>query len=233
MNTFNNRHLHPQICICVFVFALQQLKEAHTLRYIFMENSGLCYEVTEKVVQHIVHCVETQGRHVEYLKALKTLVKAEGQSIRKTQDMVMAEVTSHFSASSNRLASCAFRFLDNAVSSVTLCMRQYCIMIHNDCLVSFLFFDQLVNVGEEVLVFYSDPQSFNSLVDMMQSERERLDQSGPLLYHINLVELLACCTEGKNVYTEIKCHSLLPLDDIVRVVTHPDAIPEVSESMVR
>lgn len=94
-----------------------------------------------------------------------------------------------------------------------------------DLLCSFSF--KLVNVGEEVLVFYSDPQSFNSLVDMMQSERERLDQSGPLLYHINLVELLACCTEGKNVYTEIKCHSLLPLDDIVRVVTHPDCIPEV------
>lgn len=88
-------------------------------------------------------------------------------------------------------------------------------------------FLQLVNVGEEVLVFYSDPQSFNSLVDMMQGERERLDESGPLLYHINLVELLACCTEGKNVYTEIKCHSLLPLDDIVRVVTHPDCISEV------
>lgn len=84
-----------------------------------------------------------------------------------------------------------------------------------------------MNVGEEVLVFYSDPQSFNLVVDMMQSERERLDESGPLLYHINLVELLACCTEGKNVYTEIKCHSLLPLDDIVRVVTHPDCIPEV------
>lgn len=88
-------------------------------------------------------------------------------------------------------------------------------------------FSQLVNVGEEVLVFYSDPQSFNCLVDMMQSERERLDEAGPLLYHINLVELLACCTEGKNVYTEIKCHSLLPLDDIVRVVTHPDCIAEV------
>lgn len=35
------------------------------------------------------------------------------------------------------------------------------------------------------------------------------------------------CTEGKNVYTEIKCNSLLPLDDIVRVVTHEDCIPEV------
>ncbi len=39
--------------------------------------------------------------------------------------------------------------------------------------------------------------------------------------------LLACCTEGKNVYTEIKCHSLLPLDDIVRVTSHPDCLPEV------
>ena len=32
------------------------------------------------------------------------------------------------------------------------------------------------------------------------------------------VRLLACCTMGKNVYTEIKCHSLLPLDDIVKMV---------------
>ncbi|KAJ7363260.1 hypothetical protein OS493_011542 [Desmophyllum pertusum] len=176
-NNQNQTLLHKHLDL----FLTPGLKEAHTLRYIFMENSALCYEVTEKVVQHIVHCVETQGRHVEYLKALQTLVKAEGQSIRKTQDMVMAE---------------------------------------------------LVNVGEDVLVFYSDHQSFNSLVDMMQSERERLDESGPLLYHINLVELLACCTEGKNVYTEIKCHSLLPLDDIVRVVTHPDCIPEVKNAYV-
>lgn len=44
---------------------------------------------------------------------------------------------------------------------------------------------------------------------------------------MELVTLLACCTMGKNVYTEIKCHSLLPLDDIVAMVTHPDCIPEV------
>ena len=42
------------------------------------------------------------------------------------------------------------------------------------------------------------------------------------------VRLLACCTMGKNVYTEIKCHSLLPLDDIVKMVVHKDTIPEVS-----
>ena len=34
---------------------------------------------------------------------------------------------------------------------------------------------------------------------------------------------------GKNVYTEIKCHSLLTLDDIVAMVSHKDCIPEVKE----
>lgn len=87
---------------------------------------------------------------------------------------------------------------------------------------------QLINGGEDVLIFYNDRASFPILLQMMCSERDRGDESGPLAYHITLVELLAACTEGKNVYTEIKCNSLLPLDDIVRVVTHDDCIPEVS-----
>ena len=85
----------------------------------------------------------------------------------------------------------------------------------------------MVNAGEDVLVFYNDRASFQTLVQMMRSERDRMDENSPLMYHIHLVELLAVCTEGKNVYTEIKCNSLLPLDDIVRVVTHEDCIPEV------
>lgn len=89
------------------------------------------------------------------------------------------------------------------------------------------FLLQLVNAGEDVLVFYNDRASFQTLVQMMRSERDRMDENSPLMYHIHLVELLAVCTEGKNVYTEIKCNSLLPLDDIVRVVTHEDCIPEV------
>jgi inositol 1,4,5-triphosphate receptor type 1 len=65
------------------------------------------------------------------------------------------------------------------------------------------------------------------LVERMQSEHERLDTNSLLNYHIQLVHLLAMCTEGKNASTEIKCHSLIGLDDIVLIVTHPDCIPEV------
>nr|XP_032819189.1 LOW QUALITY PROTEIN: inositol 1,4,5-trisphosphate receptor type 1-like [Petromyzon marinus] len=91
---------------------------------------------------------------------------------------------------------------------------------------------ELASAGEEVLVFYNDRTSFQTLLELMCSEREREDRAGALAYHITLVELLASCTEGKNVYTEIKCNSLLPLEDVVRVVVHEDCIPEIKIAYV-
>nr|XP_056723260.1 inositol 1,4,5-trisphosphate receptor type 1 isoform X2 [Euleptes europaea] len=171
-NQQNQALLHKHINL----FLNPGILEAVTMQHIFMNNFQLCSEINERVVQHFVHCIETHGRNVQYIKFLQTIVKAEGKFIKKCQDMVMAE---------------------------------------------------LVNAGEDVLVFYNDRASFQTLVQMMRSERDRMDENSSLMYHIHLVELLAVCTEGKNVYTEIKCNSLLPLDDIVRVVTHEDCIPEV------
>nr|XP_020039625.1 inositol 1,4,5-trisphosphate receptor type 1 isoform X8 [Castor canadensis] len=170
-NQQNQALLHKHINL----FLNPGILEAVTMQHIFMNNFQLCSEINERVVQHFVHCIETHGRNVQYIKFLQTIVKAEGKFIKKCQDMVMAE---------------------------------------------------LVNSGEDVLVFYNDRASFQTLIQMMRSERDRMDENSPLMYHIHLVELLAVCTEGKNVYTEIKCNSLLPLDDIVRVVTHEDCIPE-------
>ncbi|KAJ8046348.1 Inositol 1,4,5-trisphosphate receptor [Holothuria leucospilota] len=155
--------------------------EAETMRHIYLDNIQLCTEVTDKVVQHFAHCIATQGKHVQYLKFLQTLVKADGQFIRRTQDMVMTE---------------------------------------------------LINEGDDVLLFFSDKGSFDTFVEMMVCEKERLEPDSLLQYHIHLVHLLACCTEGKNVSTEIKCHHLLPLDDIVKVVTHQDCIPDVKDAYI-
>ena len=66
--------------------------EAKTVCAIFKDNLQLCSEVSESVIQHFVQCIETQGRHVQYLQFLQTIVKAEGRFIRKSQDMVMKEV---------------------------------------------------------------------------------------------------------------------------------------------
>ena len=59
---------------------------------IFQDNQALCADVKERVVQHYIHCIETHGRHVQYLRFLETLVRAEGVFIRRCQDMVMSEV---------------------------------------------------------------------------------------------------------------------------------------------
>ncbi|XP_037926094.1 inositol 1,4,5-trisphosphate receptor isoform X3 [Hermetia illucens] len=154
--------------------------EAKTVCAIFKDNLALCNEVTDKVVQHFVHCIEIHGRHVAYLQFLQTIVKAENQFIRKCQDMVMQE---------------------------------------------------LINAGEDVLVFYNDKTSFNQFVAMMR-KHDPLTDDNPLKYHVELVKLLACCTMGKNVYTEIKCNNLLSLDDIVTIICHSDCIPEVKEAYV-
>lgn len=74
------------------MYSVLQIREAQTVRAIFQDNSTLCNEVNEKVIQHFVHCIETHGKHVQYLKFLQTIVRAENSFIRKCQDMVMQEV---------------------------------------------------------------------------------------------------------------------------------------------
>lgn len=161
---------------------LVQILEAETVCAIFKDNLALCNEVSDKVVQHFVHCIEIHGRHVQYLKFLQTIVKAENQFIRRCQDMVMQE---------------------------------------------------LINAGEDVLVFYNDKASFHHFIQLMQQHRTgQLADTSPLRYHVELVKLLACCTMGKNVYTEIKCNSLLALDDIVTMISHPSCCVEVKEAYV-
>jgi inositol 1,4,5-triphosphate receptor type 1 len=55
-----------------------------------------------------------------------------------------------------------------------------------------LVMQELVNAGEEVLIFYNDKASFNHFLEMMRSERNRMDDTSPLCYHIELVCGLYC-----------------------------------------
>lgn len=59
---------------------------------IFLDNKNLCNEVTERVIQYFVYCIEIQGRYVFYFRFLQIVVKVEGEFIKKIQDMVMVEV---------------------------------------------------------------------------------------------------------------------------------------------
>lgn len=177
-NQQNQILLHKQLDM----FLNPGILEAETVCAIFKDNLALCNEVNEKVIQHFVHCIEIHGRHVEYLKFLQTVVKAENQFIRKCQDMVMQE---------------------------------------------------LINAGEDVLIFYNDKSSFNQFTSMMAAKNAgTLADDGPLRYHVELVKLLACCTMGKNVYTEIKCNSLLTLEDIIAMISHPECLADIKVAYV-
>ncbi|XP_054641927.1 inositol 1,4,5-trisphosphate receptor type 1 isoform X20 [Dunckerocampus dactyliophorus] len=87
-NQQNQALLHKHINL----FLNTGILEAVTMQHVFMNNFQLCSEINERVVQHFVHCAESHGRHVQYLKFLQTIVKAENKFIKKCQDIVMAEV---------------------------------------------------------------------------------------------------------------------------------------------
>ena len=91
-NQQNQALLHKQLDL----FLNPGIREAQTVCSIFQDNSTLCNEVNPKVIQHFVHCIETHGKHVQYLKFLQTIVKAENQFIRKCQELVMQEVCFNF-----------------------------------------------------------------------------------------------------------------------------------------
>ena len=77
-NQQNQAILHKHLDL----FLTTGLLEAQTMCAIFQDNATLCGDVSEKVVQHFVHCIESNGRHVQYLKFLQTIVRTENQYIR-------------------------------------------------------------------------------------------------------------------------------------------------------
>ena len=62
---------------------------------IFKDNIDLCNKVQESEIQHFIQCIEKQ-RDVRYLKFLQTIMKVNGIPIKRTQDLVMAEVRATF-----------------------------------------------------------------------------------------------------------------------------------------
>lgn len=50
-----------------------------------------------------------------------------------------------------------------------------------------------------------------------------------ILLHVNIMKLLVNSTIGKNTYTEIKCHSLVSLDDIEKVVKNKYCLVQVKD----
>ena len=68
---------------------------------------------------------------------------------------------------------------------------------------------ELVTAGEDVLVFYNDKASFNYFVEMMRSERNRMDDSSPLRYTcsvqcpISFLSMVTDMLENRNIYATL------------------------------
>lgn len=60
-----------------------------TVSGIFLNNLELCSQVSRNTVHTVVSAIESNGRRVSYLNFLQSIVKAEGQTVRNSQNLVM------------------------------------------------------------------------------------------------------------------------------------------------
>ena len=58
---------------------------------VFKDNIVLCNKVQESEIVYFMNCIE-KGRDIRFLKFLQTIMKVHGQPIKRSQDLVMAEV---------------------------------------------------------------------------------------------------------------------------------------------
>lgn len=91
-------------------------------------------------------------------------------------------------------------------------------------------------MNSDIMSFSSDKTHIDDICLLMQkhkqsdSENGTIALNGQLLFHINLIKVLISCTMGKNTFTEIKCHTILSLEDIEKVVTNKYCLVQVKET---
>ena len=90
-------------------------------------------------------------------------------------------------------------------------------------------------MNSDIMNFSSDKTHIDELCLLMQKQQpqtqEELNQEAQnlkqILFHSNLIRVLISCTMGKNTLTEIKCHTILSLEDIEKVVTNKHCLIQI------
>lgn len=72
-------------------------------------------------------------------------------------------------------------------------------------------------------------ESIDEMCNLMKCQRERADLHPLIVFNLNLVKVLISCTYGKNTFSEIKCHSILSLEDVFKVITSENCSTQVKD----
>ena len=95
-------------------------------------------------------------------------------------------------------------------------------------------------MNSDIMHFASDKTHIDEICMLMQREhpqseaemRQESSNSGQLQFHVSLIKVLISCTTGKNTFTEIKCHTVISLEDIEKVVTNKYCTVPVKETYI-
>ena len=220
-NPANQKLLHKQQHI--FFNSLDE-RDAQTLTEIYRNNLQLSFEVDESIIRQVVQAIEANRKTV-YIEFLKVLITcgAEQELQGSIGDRLSIKKTPRRQISSTKLGKDEKRYFnqksihkrDDLQKKVMLCLCDS-------------------QITDEILAFFNDKKSyenFKRLNQIANPENNQIDEN--LRLHVALTELLVACTLGFNVMTEIRCQSLLPIDQITKILTDPEIIPFIRKTYVR
>jgi inositol 1,4,5-triphosphate receptor type 1 len=95
-------------------------------------------------------------------------------------------------------------------------------------------------MNSDIMHFSTDKTHIDELCLLMHRSQPTTDEelaqeaanNRQLMFHVNLIKVLISCTMGKNTFTEIKCHTILQLEDIEKVVTFKHCLIQVKDTYV-
>lgn len=247
--------------------------EARTARFIFKDNTTLCNELSERLIQNFVHALEmnqtrstissasssssssskkTSSHHnhhnnhhnhqsknqremsndlvdddfdskVPYLEFLQTICVIEGHEVKKCQDMIIAELMNsdiiNFNANTSDKAH---------IDELCALMQKVHSLDKSDDDDN----DNDSSIDTDSRVTTTTTTTTKTTNTSLPSKEEIVMARRQLDFHTNLIKVLICCTIGKNTFTEIKCHTILSLEDIERIVTYEHCLVEVKKTYI-
>ncbi|RNA42187.1 inositol 1-4-5-trisphosphate receptor isoform X1 [Brachionus plicatilis] len=82
-------------------------------------------------------------------------------------------------------------------------------------------------MNSEIMHFANE--TIDDLCNLMKNQSNRADLNTLILFNLNLVKVLVSCTYGKNTFSEIKCHSILSIEDVFKVITSDYCLVQVKD----
>lgn len=184
-----------------------KLNIADFLEDLFHDNYHIVSHIETHFIQHMVSLLAGKGRKRKYLQLLSSITEAEGQTIKNHQNQVINMIFAKkdkilfFWHQLNRKKRKMLLDAEKSKNPRELSRKL-----------------SLKDLERTQSRFFQANRITLEDFEKMEKERIRDDDEEDLMYHVQMIELLARCCMGYNHVPEVLCQNLVPISVIWEIL---------------